>query len=306
MWAAERYLFAYNLAKKEFVVERNALHEAQIRSISSRNGKWATGGDDKKVVSWDASWEPTTYVSQKKITAVLQLEDGILFADRYGDVYKLENNNASLLLGHLAIITQMVLVDNDRFLVTADNTDKIRISRYPDVYVIRAFALGHSNIITKVLPSTGGFVTLSTDKTLRIWDLDGDEKKCVALPVDASPCHGIRTADGDHCFVLLQDSDKLQKIDLTTGAVQEGGTLPSKAQALVSDTMYISTSGHLKSIADATLDVFSGDDVEPITVNFIPVNEHKENPEEEDESEKMKRSRKKRRREKMEAKMEAA
>jgi len=304
VWAADRYLFAYDLVKKEFLVERNDHHEASIRSISSCNGKWVTGGDDKKVVSWDASWKPTTHTSQKKITAVLQLEDRILFADKYGDVWALENGNATVLLGHLAIITQMALVENGKFLVTADNCDKIRISRYPEVYVIHAFCLGHSNIITKVLASTGSFVTLSTDMTLRIWDMSGEEQKSIKLPADASPCDGLITADGDHCLVLFQDTDKLHRINLTTGAVEEGAPLPSKAQALVSETMYISTTGHLKSLTDPSLDVFSGEDVGPVMVNFIPVNENKENPEEEEEGEKMKRSRKKARREKLEEKMQ--
>eukprot|EP00397_Hematodinium_sp_SG-2012_P025474 GEMP01026618.1.p1 GENE.GEMP01026618.1~~GEMP01026618.1.p1 ORF type:complete len:308 (+),score=66.58 GEMP01026618.1:109-1032(+) len=277
-WAADRYLFVYDVAEKKFTVERNDAHEAAIRSISCRNGKWATGGDDKKVTSWSSSWEPTTFTAQKKVTAVLQLDDRILFADRYGDVYSWQNGNPTLLLGHLASITQMILVSNDTFIITADNNDKIRVSKYPEAYVIHSFCLGHTQHVSKLLPLTDGFASLSADRTLRVWSLDGTEKKCVPLMEDATPCDGV--IEGDHCIALYQNREKMHKINLQTGAIDAEPLLPTKAQAILTETIYISTTGHLESTTEK-FSVFSGEDVETPVVHFGAEKEDDEEPREE-------------------------
>jgi len=259
-WAAGRFFFVADVGEKKFLLERNDVHEAPIRCISTRNGRWATAGDDKKVISW-SSWQPTVFVAQKKVTAVIQLEDRILFADRYGDVYSLQNQEASLLLGHLAIITQMILIANDTFLVTADNNDKIRVSRYPECYAIHSFCLGHTQHVIKLLPYAGGFISLGADQTLRVWSLDGKQKRSFSIEA----CEAV--IQGDECCVLHNNQEEIQRINLTTGETLASVALPLKAQALLSDTIYISTTGHLESTT-GDLSMFSGEDVETPLVHF--------------------------------------
>eukprot|EP00392_Amoebophrya_sp_AT5.2_P006505 g6517.t1 len=110
-----------------------------------------------------------------------------------------------LLFGHLAIVTSMCFVggkskkggqdergtrgSGHRFLVTADNHEKIRVSHWPRFYDIANFCLAHTGHVTRVVPLpsvvplSGGknehqalFASLGADGAMFVWDAAGDEE----------------------------------------------------------------------------------------------------------------------------------
>ncbi|CAL1547481.1 unnamed protein product [Lymnaea stagnalis] len=122
----------------------------------------------------------------------------VIVADKSGDVYKfpvqgpqntitgIEDSSieddetcawGTLLLGHLSMLLDVLLVDNDSLVLTSDRDEKIRISRYPDAYNIEAYCLGHTQFVVTLAYDEELKVILSGsgDSTVRLWGLDGKE-----------------------------------------------------------------------------------------------------------------------------------
>lgn len=109
----------------------------------------------------------------------------IIVSDAFGDVYKLAVNSSisntdddeNIVLGHFSSITRMCFmnVDDDRnskYIVTSDRDSRIRISNYPFCYAIQSFCLGHSDVITALVPlDSSRLLSGSGDGTLRIWNI---------------------------------------------------------------------------------------------------------------------------------------
>lgn len=55
------------------------------------------------------------------------------------------------MLGHISMVLDVKLSDNGRFLLSADRDEKLRVSRYPQSFVIHCFCLGHSSFIKSII-----------------------------------------------------------------------------------------------------------------------------------------------------------
>ena len=52
-------------------------------------------------------------------------------------------SGGSLVLGHVSLLTSFILTPDERYIVTADRDEHIRVSWYPQGYNIEMFCLGH-------------------------------------------------------------------------------------------------------------------------------------------------------------------
>ena len=70
-------------------------------------------------------------------------ETGFMVADKFGDVslFSVSDMNAGgkVILGHLSTLLDLCLLRDDKFIVTADRDEKIRVSHYPNTYNIQVF-----------------------------------------------------------------------------------------------------------------------------------------------------------------------
>ncbi|EEB09628.1 tRNA (guanine-N7-)-methyltransferase subunit Trm82 [Schizosaccharomyces japonicus yFS275] len=86
-------------------------------------------------------------------------------------------NNFHPLLGHVSILTQLLICKDPKnpsreLIITSDKDEHIRVSRFPQSYVIEGFCLGHEDFVSRIclvdndmLASGGG------DNHVFLWDL---------------------------------------------------------------------------------------------------------------------------------------
>ncbi|XP_032238122.2 tRNA (guanine-N(7)-)-methyltransferase non-catalytic subunit wdr4 isoform X2 [Nematostella vectensis] len=157
-----------------------ALGHGVVGAFSPSGNLFAICTNRKTLVVWNtSSWE---YVSKRKLTkrataiSFTQKEDTVIIADKAGDVYQYSAKDSvakpSLLLGHLSMIMDMVVTDDNKFIVTADRDEKIRVSHYPNSYNIEAFCLQHQDFVSKIclLSKSGVLASGGGDGSIHFWD----------------------------------------------------------------------------------------------------------------------------------------
>ncbi|PVG04711.1 hypothetical protein CPB86DRAFT_692525 [Serendipita vermifera] len=183
---------------------------ASIRNvaIALASGKLVTIDEQKKLKVWDlrSLHVLSSRELPKKANQVLVTKDGntILVADKFGDVFSypmeapeldrpvatpkqapntLEGRKSTkshpnpsqgnLILGHTSSLTTMSLTLDERFILTADRDEHIRVSHFPRGYDIEQYCLGHTKYISAMkLPDHTPDILISGggDKSIFFWD----------------------------------------------------------------------------------------------------------------------------------------
>ncbi|CAJ0824427.1 14818_t:CDS:2 [Entrophospora sp. SA101] len=138
-----------------------------------------TSGEDKLLKVWSIdNWRPVP----KRVVSIAFNSQGsqIITADKFGDVYRYpinasnDNQNAvDLLLGHVSMVTDMILTPNNKFIITADRDEHIRVSRFPKGHNIESYCLGHTQFLSKlhILPwSTDFLLSAGGDDYIFLWE----------------------------------------------------------------------------------------------------------------------------------------
>uniref|UniRef100_A0A915JZA8 Uncharacterized protein n=1 Tax=Romanomermis culicivorax TaxID=13658 RepID=A0A915JZA8_ROMCU len=95
------------------------------------------------------------FLLHKPATAVIACTKSrtILVADRAGNVIRFDYDNGenfgkgTTILGHVSVIFDLILSEDEKFLLTSDRDEKIRVSHFPNVYNIESFCLGHKRYV---------------------------------------------------------------------------------------------------------------------------------------------------------------
>ncbi|CAE8686916.1 unnamed protein product, partial [Polarella glacialis] len=192
VWAVGRFVFAYDTATSAWEQPRRELHSDAVRALDGMAAtgegaegctRWVSAGDDKEVKMWEekgAEWTAGPTLSHhKKLTCALFDPHGkAVFADRFGDIYRWEgkeSSEAELLCSHLAIVTALAFSPSGKYLISADNHEKVRVNCYTGGSEIRSFCLGHTAQITAVAAiGDEAVLSASADGSLRLWSLDGE------------------------------------------------------------------------------------------------------------------------------------
>lgn len=106
-------------------------------------------------------------------------ESELLISDKTGDAYTLdmndlENSQVKLLMGHLSVITDLKLTKNEKYLLTADRDEKVRISSFKNSYNIKSFLLGHKEFVSQIelIDEDRKIVSASGDSKVFLWDFE--------------------------------------------------------------------------------------------------------------------------------------
>lgn len=101
----------------------------------------------------------------------------IVLADKCGDAYSFSvekpHEDGKLLLGHLSMLLDILVSPDEKYIITCDRDEKIRVSRYPNAYNIQSYCLGHKEFVTglSLLPTDKTvLISSSGDGTVRFWN----------------------------------------------------------------------------------------------------------------------------------------
>ncbi|CAO3619215.1 unnamed protein product [Cunninghamella echinulata] len=152
-------------------------------SFNTDGTRLVTTGDDKEIRVYDTTnnWQLlSSQPATKRVNAIQFSKNGsqIIVADKFGDVYchpvtPSEGQKLSPIVGHVSMLTDVVLSDDEKYVITADRDEHIRVSRFPNGYNIETFCLGHTDVITfiRLLPwDKSVLISAGGDNTIRSWD----------------------------------------------------------------------------------------------------------------------------------------
>ena len=202
--------------------------------ISADGSKAGFADDLKQATIWarnpDGIWTMTKRIKlEKRATKILfTKEDDLIIADKSGDCYL----NDRFLLGHLSMLLDASLAA-ERYLITCDRDEKIRVSNFPNTYNIHGYCLGHSDFVCGVHPLEHPYlVSASGDGTLKKWDFltgreiwsrncaddlpdlgDGDRN----LPVRAMSCREAKNRRSFIAAVILEGFDGILIYEMDRG-----------------------------------------------------------------------------------------
>ena len=88
----------------------------------------------------------TNILSEKRVV--------LLAADKAGEVWACpvpSLEKSFCIIGHTAsVLTDMIVSKDNRFTITSDRDEKIRVSHFPQTVRIETYCLGHSSVITSI------------------------------------------------------------------------------------------------------------------------------------------------------------
>ncbi|KAL2103151.1 hypothetical protein ACEWY4_000019 [Coilia grayii] len=163
-------------------------------------------------------------------------EESVWAADKSGDVYSFSTTHThthtpgELQLGHLSMLLALVVTADDRYVITADRDEKIRVSLKSAPHNIQAFCLAHTQFVSALfLPPChpDRLFSGSGDGTLMLWEYStGRRLQSLELtqihqePDTERVCvrRIASSADGRHVAVLCDGLPKLQLFEMRTAS----------------------------------------------------------------------------------------
>ncbi|XP_021349467.1 tRNA (guanine-N(7)-)-methyltransferase non-catalytic subunit wdr4-like [Mizuhopecten yessoensis] len=198
-----------NKQEDEDAIEKKApsKNEEHVLATSvSPSGRYLAVCDTvKQLHLFDAETEWTRHSTRelpRRCTSVTFTQDDlqVLVADKTGDVYRYnvkegytegnsgeDDKGAQLMLGHLSMLLDVVLTNDDKYIVTCDRDEKIRVSHYPNCYNIHTFCMGHKGYVSSLVYVERNSLLISGggEGEIIVWTLSG-ERLAGAVCVDES------------------------------------------------------------------------------------------------------------------------
>lgn len=208
-----------------------------VCSALSRRGKYFAAACGKKLTLWEtADW---TALGSKNIVraascvAFSSSEDEILLSDKSGDAYLFNKDDfdtcdtpeSAHMLGHVSMLLRITSSPDDRFVITCDRDEKIRVSHLPNAYNIQTYCLGHEDAVTCLdIPSAKPdlLISGSSDGTVRFWEFStGKQLLCHNFPADSLIVDLVSLPIDEQSFLICVICKKIKSVSLLHLSIAE-------------------------------------------------------------------------------------
>uniref|UniRef100_A0A3B4ZFN6 WD repeat domain 4 n=1 Tax=Stegastes partitus TaxID=144197 RepID=A0A3B4ZFN6_9TELE len=198
----------------------------------SPSGKLVALTDDTKrlvLFSCEPSWRCVSimWVVRRCTSLVFsQAEDELLVADKSGDVYSFSvvepQRGGKLKMGHLSMLLAVTISPDNKYIITADRDEKIRVSHYGSPYNIQSFCLGHQQFVSALHIPSGHphwLLSGSGDGTVKLWEYESGRRLQswdlgqfgqTQNSENPAVCRIISSPDGHHVAVQCERMSTVQ------------------------------------------------------------------------------------------------
>ncbi|ORX38234.1 WD40-repeat-containing domain protein [Kockovaella imperatae] len=186
----EKHIAALTEAKQLLVFASESLEVLSRRSISKR-GAHLSFGPKGDIILTDKVGDVYRYpLVPRVIHEDERPGNGLLTSDPSRNV------DADLLLGHVSLISMHLLSEDGKHIITADRDEHIRVSRFPQSFVIERYLFGSEKFVSALcIPSSqpSWLISGGGESVLRTWDwTNGNQLGTVDLE-DVLPYRTVRS-----------------------------------------------------------------------------------------------------------------
>uniref|UniRef100_A0AAG5D1H1 tRNA (guanine-N(7)-)-methyltransferase non-catalytic subunit wuho n=1 Tax=Anopheles atroparvus TaxID=41427 RepID=A0AAG5D1H1_ANOAO len=144
---------------------------------------------------------------------------GVLFGCDKSDCFEFDpvgksDKRSKWILGHMSQILDLGVSADERYIITCDRDEKIKVTSYPDCHNIVCYCFGHQEYVAGMeLLSPSMLLSVSGDNTLRLWDYsEGKEIASYALedPAVGVTCQRLNEGSGALCAVRSYVNNKIE------------------------------------------------------------------------------------------------
>ncbi|PAV63507.1 hypothetical protein WR25_07680 [Diploscapter pachys] len=182
--------------------------------------------DDEHVIVSDRAGHVTRYLAMKSPEKVEQ---------RREITGELTNYEGEPLSGTFSMILDLALSPDGRKLAMADRDEKIRVSRYPQCFVIENFCLGHTEFVSTMAVHENRLFSSGGDATIKEWDYQTGQLLRESAPLKLAAQKGVKPIRKIFLFSL-------------------NGKLHLAAFSYEMKTIFVVDEGNLATIAEIPLD----------------------------------------------------
>lgn len=132
----------------------------QIVNIAVGAALLAVSATDKTLFLFEIAGTELTFKSRRKLarnTSALRFfpdNRQLLVSDKTGDVFVFDCEDfekaGRWILGHISQVLDVAVDSAQKFVLSCDRDEKIRVTRYPETFEIQGFCLGHKEFVSSI------------------------------------------------------------------------------------------------------------------------------------------------------------
>lgn len=171
----------------------------------------------------------------KRPSAISIHNNALVVSDKSGDVFHrnlLESSSSSKetvpILGHVSMVLDVKFASPD-FIVSSDRDEHIRVSRFPNSYIIERFLLGHESFVSHIVIAGSYLLSAGGDHYILAWNWQTGEQ-IARLDVDSNVI--AMAASNNTAYIVPEGLKEVLKVSIPGLEVHEKFTLGEPVLAI--------------------------------------------------------------------------
>ncbi|VDN22552.1 unnamed protein product [Cylicostephanus goldi] len=103
----------------------------------------------------------------------------------------------------ISMVLDVTITNDGRFLLSADRDEKIRVSRYPQAFVVQSFCLGHDAYVSSLAQSGTRVFSCGGDGVVHEWDIQNGQSIAHSVKLGDEPLRKLRILSVGESFEIV-------------------------------------------------------------------------------------------------------